>query len=217
MKMLYQTVSFVAALIALAACAQQSSTEDQTETTAAITEPADSEAINASMATADASPYSPVMAKMSQQMMSAQGANVPETFARKMLPHHAGAIDMSNILISQGGDEKFLAKARKTIEDMQKESRELERLIQAGLMGGSAAGNPFEPAMTKMQQAMMSANGASPGETWTLKMIAHHQGAVDMSEVLLKQGGDPKILENARKSADTQKKEIAGLQKMLPA
>ena len=218
MKLSFKTISITLSVAALSACSQPSSTNNQTAEAVPVEEMPMDEGAAGNMAMNDpADPYAAPMARMSEQMMAAQGAHLSETFARKMLPHHAGAIEMSNVLISQGGDEKFLAKARKTIEDMQKDSRELERLLQAGLTGGAAAGNPFEPAMTKMQQAMMSASGSTPGETWARKMIAHHQGAVDMSEIMLKQGGDPKILENARKTADMQKKEIADLQKMLPA
>lgn len=208
----------VAALAALAACSQQSSSENQTEATAATTKPGDREALDANMGTADAGPYAPVMAKMRERMMTAEGANVSETFARMMIPHHEGAIDMSEVLISQGGDERFLAKARKTSAGMRKEIATLESLLGKGLSAGTSGGpdKPFAPAMMKMEQAMMAATGSTLGETWARKMIEHHRGAIDMADIMLRQGGDPKILENARMTKDKQTKEIAELQKMLP-
>lgn len=217
MKPLHNILTAAAAIAALSACSQPSSTENQI---AEAPEPAEADLMEDNMATADAAnPYAQAEAQMNERMMTAQGANISETFARKMIPHHAGAVEMSNVLLAQGGDEKVLAKARKTAADMQKEIGSLEQMLKAGLTGGSstAPANPFGPVEAKMHQAMMAATGADPGETWTRKMIEHHRGAVDMANLILKQGGDPKILENARMTVDMQTKEIADLQKMLPA
>ena len=202
----------------LSACSQSASSDNQAAQTAATEEVVQDDMTNMAMNdTAD--PYSPAMMKMNQAMMSAEGANASETWGRKMIPHHQGAIDMSNALLEQGGDEKFLAKARKTSADMQKEIASLEGKLQAGVTAGNSTGpaNPFGPAMEKMHSAMMAAKGATPGETWARKMIPHHQGAIDMSDIILKQGGDPKILESARMTKDKQVKEIADLEKMLGA
>jgi uncharacterized protein (DUF305 family) len=202
----------------LSACSESASNDNQAAQTAATEEVVQDNMT--SMAMNDpADPHSPAMMKMHQAMMSAAGANASETWARKMIPHHQGAIDMSNALLEQGGDEKFLAEARKTSADMQKEIASLQQKLQAGVTAGGSTGpaNPFGPAMEKMHAAMMAATGATPGETWARKMIPHHQGAIDMSDIILKQGGDPKILESARMTRDMQVKEIADLQKMLGA
>ena len=136
-----------------------------------------------------------------------------------MIPHHQGAIDMSNVLLAQGGDEKFLAKARMVSADMRKEIGTLQGQLRSGLTAGTSTGpvNPFGPEMQKMDASMMSATGANAGETWARKMIAHHRGAIGMSEAVLKQGGDPKTLATARMTIDKQNKEIAELEGMLKA
>lgn len=210
----------IAALAAagLSACSESASNDNQAAQTA-VTEEVVQDNMTSMAMNNPADPHSPAMMKMHQAMMSAAGANASETWARKMIPHHQGAIDMSNALLEQGGDEKFLAKARKTSADMQKEIASLQQKLQAGVTAGGSTGpaNPFGPAMEKMHAAMMAATGATPGETWARKMIPHHQGAIDMSDIILKQGGDPKILESARMTRDMQVKEIADLQKMLGA
>jgi len=214
-KLVVATLSFVA----ISACSKPSATNDDSAAGAPVEEVALDEGMSNGMAMNPTDPYSEPMMKMNQAMMAAQGASASETWGRKMIPHHKGAIDMSNVLLAQGGDEKFLAKARKTSADMQKEIATLEQKLQAGVTAGNVTGpaNPYGPAMEKMNAAMMAAKGTTPGETWARKMIPHHQGAVDMSDVILKQGGDPKILESARMTKDKQVKEIADLQKMLGA
>ena len=201
----------------LSACSQSASTDNQATQTAATEEIVQDDMMAGNMAMNLADPYSQPMMKMNQAMMAAEGANPSETWARKMLPHHQGAVDMSEVLFAQGGDEKFLAKARKTSADMKKEIAALEQKLEAGVSSGGSNGsaNPFGPAMDRMHTDMMAASGATPGEIWARKMIAHHQGAIDMSNIVLKQGGDPKILDSARMTIDMQTKEIADLQKLL--
>lgn len=68
-----------------------------------------------------------------------------------------------------------------------------------------------------MNQPTTSAEGANASETWDRKVIPRHQGAIDASEVLPKQGGEPKISGSARMTRDRKVKEIADLRKMLGA
>jgi uncharacterized protein (DUF305 family) len=77
------------------------------------------------------------------------------------------------------------------------------------------AANPYGAAEMAMHQRMMSATGKDASETWVRKMIEHHRGAIEMSDTLIKQGGDPAIVEKARKAADMQRKEIAELQQLI--
>jgi hypothetical protein len=121
------------------------------------------------------------------------------------------------LLIGLGGEEPVLAMARKTVSDQGKEIQELERMLQAGGIGAGTTGdaNPYKQSDQTMHQRMMAATGANPSETWIRKMIEHHRGAVDMSNILIAQGGDPKVLEKARMTAQKQQKEIGELERML--
>src|SRR3546814_10880199 len=129
--------------------------------------------------------------QMHERMMAAQGANASETWVRKMIEHHRGAIDMSKVLIGLGEDAPgpVLAMARKTVSDQGKEIQELERMLQAGDIGAGTTGdaNPFKQSDQTMHERMMAATGANPSETWMRKMIEHHRGAVDMSNILIAQ------------------------------
>jgi uncharacterized protein (DUF305 family) len=64
-------------------------------------------------------------------------------------------------------------------------------------------------AMTKMHGPMMKAAMIKdPDLAFNCGMIAHHQGAIAMSEVELKMGKDEKSKEMAQMIIDAQKKEI---------
>ena len=82
------------------------------------------------------------------------------------------------------------------------------------MMFGSSEG-PFSSAEEKMHQEMKSADGSSVDELFVRKMMAHHQGAVEMSEIVLEEGSDPDVLRIARKSIDEQRKDMEELTGIL--
>lgn len=172
-------------------------------------------AVNGSVESMPSGPFSQAELQMNERMMAATGANASETWTRKMIEHHRGAVAMSQILIEQGGEPRYVEMARMGAEKQQREIGELERMLAGGISGGSGEANPFRPVEQGMHQRMMAASGANISETWARKMIAHHQGAIDMSETLIRQGGDPEVLAMARKTAEDQRREIAHLEAML--
>jgi len=74
---------------------------------------------------------------------------------------------------------------------------------------------PFHSAEKKMHQDMMSAEGSSVDETWVRKMIAHHEGGIEMSEIVLQQGTDPEVQRKARETIEEQRKDIEELNRIL--
>ena len=160
-------------------------------------------------------PFAQSEMQMNERMMAAVGANASETWARKMIEHHRGAVEMSQVLVNQGGDSRFAEMARETITKQQREIGELERMVAGGISGGSGDANPFGPIEQQMHQAMMAASGADLGETWARKMVAHHNGAIEMSELLIQQGGDPEVVAMARRAAEDQRRDRDRLEAML--
>jgi uncharacterized protein (DUF305 family) len=79
----------------------------------------------------------------------------------------------------------------------------------------ATAANPYGPAEMQMHEKMMAAMGADAGETWTRKMIEHHRGAVEMSQVALRSTQNPEVRREAQKTIDSQNREIAMLNAML--
>lgn len=77
------------------------------------------------------------------------------------------------------------------------------------------ASNPFANAEQKMSQAMMAAVGPTAGDTWVRMMIAHHQGAIDMSRIALQQNLPADVAKMAQETIDKQQKEVTDLQKLV--
>lgn len=78
-----------------------------------------------------ASLYQPSMAKMHDAMMEVQGADVSETFMRKMVEHHRGTVAMSDVLLLRRNiSSEIRRKAEKIKSDQQKESHLLERMLR---------------------------------------------------------------------------------------
>jgi len=191
--------------LALAACSGGEENTDQAAENASAS----------SMANDPNKPFGAIEMQMHERMMAATGANASETWVEKMIEHHRGAVQMSQLLIERGGEPGFVQMARMTVEKQSREIGELERVLAGGITGGSGEANPFGEVEMSMHDQMMAATGATLSETWARKMIAHHQGAVDMSEVLIGQGGNPQVLAMARRTAKDQRGEIAHLQAML--
>lgn len=70
-------------------------------------------------------------------------------------------------------------------------------------------------AMKKMNTAMMAAKGATPDITFARKMLAHHQGAMDMAQIELKYGSDAEAKRMAQQMIDDQTKSKAELEAWL--
>ncbi|MFC5387911.1 DUF305 domain-containing protein [Brevundimonas bullata] len=88
----------------------------------------------------------------------------------------------------------------------------------AGGMGAEAMAGPQTPytaSEQQMHQAMMQAHGADPQETFALKMIEHHRGAIAMSEVLMQQNPDPELRQMAEKTMTMQRQEITELEQWV--
>jgi uncharacterized protein (DUF305 family) len=88
----------------------------------------------------------------------------------------------------------------------------------AGGMGAEPMAGPQTPysqSEQRMHQAMMQAHGSNPQETFALKMIEHHRGAIAMSEVLMQQNPDPELRQMAEKTMTMQRQEITELEQWV--
>ncbi|MBJ7404299.1 MAG: DUF305 domain-containing protein [Bradyrhizobium sp.] len=78
-----------------------------------------------------------------------------------------------------------------------------------------AAMKAYMQSMEKMNADMQKGMDRDPTKAWAKMMIAHHQGAIDMSETVLKETKDPTIRKMAEKGMDEQKKEQRMLKEWL--
>lgn len=170
---------------------------------------------DANAMTADASnPFAQSEKQMNERMMAAVGTDAGDSWVRKMIEHHQGAIDMSQIVLQQNPRVDVAQMARMTIEKQGKENEELRKLVKQG-SSNPQSGEIYRPAMAQMHNAMMAAKGADISETFLRKMREHHKGAVAMSDVALQNGVTGAVRQQIQKTRDDQQKEARMVEAML--
>ena len=91
----------------------------------------------------------------------------------------------------------------------------------AGHAGHAKAGptpgdQAFAASEAEMHEKMAAASGQTVDQAYVAKMIAHHEGAVAMAEVALRDSRDPEIRRMAQSVVDTQTREIAEMKAWAP-
>jgi uncharacterized protein (DUF305 family) len=171
--------------------------------------------VAAANATAEAAtPYTEAEQRMSQAMMSAVGSDVGDNWARKMIVHHEGAIQMSEIALQQNPRPDVAEMARMTVEKQRKEIGDIRKLLKEGSPDQRSA-ELYRPAMMDMHQKMQAATGADVSETFMRKMLEHHRGGVAMSDVALQNGVSGALRQQVQKTRDDQQKDAQMIEAML--
>ncbi|WP_192823876.1 DUF305 domain-containing protein [Rufibacter sp. LB8] len=142
-------------------------------------------------------------------------------FARMMIMHHQGAIDMSNEELNTGDDATIRAMAQKIKEEQQKEIAELQAFITSY--------QPDQPADNTFNMELMSSMEKSgkqsdlqvlTGDTdqdFAQLMSVHHQSAIENSRSVMEHGTSAEIKEMAHMMINAQMAEIQELQEWLLA
>lgn len=83
--------------------------------------------------------------------------------------------------------------------------------------GAPTAGDrAFAASEASMHEKMAAASGETVDQAYIAKMIAHHEGAVEMAEVALRDSRDPEIRRMAQAVVDAQTREIAEMRAWRP-
>lgn len=175
-------------------------------------QPAEDTAPNAAM-TMDG-PYAESEMAMDKAMRDAVGVDDADTWVKKMIAHHEGAINMSRIALGLEPTANVAKTAQMTIEKQGAEIEALKALARNGA-ANSASARLYEAAMTEMHSDMMAASGATPSETYLTKMLAHHRGAVAMSDIALASGATGAVRAQIEQTRAKQLEEIALVEAML--
>ena len=169
--------------------------------------------------------YTKSMTSMNNEMMVGMGYNDPDTaFAKGMLGHHRGAVDMAKIELKYGTDETMRKLAQDIIDSQQ---------IEIDLMNKWLASHPDAPKPKPNTEAMQEAYAkgmntmhsdmmlgiAEPDADMAFArgMLPHHIGAVDMAKVQLQYGTDEEMRKLAQDIIDAQQPEIALMQNWITA
>ena len=156
----------------------------------------------------------PVESKMGDQMTAAVGGDAGDNWVRKMIAHHQGAIDMSKIALDRKPTPEVAQMAKMTIDKQGHEIEDLKKLKGQGAPDQKSA-DLYKPAMMEMQRAMMAKQGATGSETYLRKMLAHHEGAIAMSDVALKNGVTGAVKLQVEKTKAAQQMEANTVKSMI--
>lgn len=167
--------------------------------------------------------YTKSMTDMHNEMMVGMAYNDPDTaFAKSMLGHHHGAVDMAKIELKYGTDETMRKLAKDIIDSQQ---------LEIDIINKWLASHPDAPKPKPNTQAMQQAYTAGmqamhddmmtgianpvPDMAFARGMLPHHRGAVDMAMVQLQYGTDKEMLKLAQDIIDAQQPEIIWLQEWI--
>ena len=155
-----------------------------------------------------------MMSSMQPTMHKMQGMNMTGDFdvdfANMMIEHHQGALDMAQMEISGGKDEKMKAMAQKILTDQKKEQQEVRDFVsgykRSGMKHGEGAlQKSTSSAMDQMKSMPMSGD---MDKDFATMMIHHHEHGVSMAKMEVKNGMSSKLKQMAQKMITKQNQEI---------
>ncbi|MDN3440234.1 DUF305 domain-containing protein [Psychrobacter sp. APC 3279] len=169
--------------------------------------------------------YTRSMTRMHDEMMIGMGYNDPDTaFAKGMLGHHRGAVEMAKIELKYVTDEAMRQLAQDVITAQQAEIDVLNKWLASH----PDAAKP-KPNTVAMQQAyaknMENMHGEMtlgvadpvPDMAFARGMLPHHIAAVDMAKVQLEYGTDEEMRQLAQDVIDNQQTEIDMMRNWIAA
>lgn len=142
------------------------------------------------------------------------------TFAQQMIMHHQQAVEMSKLTEGRTVNPAVLDLA-KNIETAQQPEIDtftewLKNWNQPTMPGGhDPAGHMPGMVDTPVLDRMKTLNGEVFDQLWLQSMIAHHQGAIAMSNAELSGGQYPAAKQLAQQIIDNQQPEIDTMQGLL--
>lgn len=146
-------------------------------------------------------------------------------FAQMMIVHHEGAVEMADLAVEKAGSEEVRTLAEGISAAQGPEIEQMTSWLEAWGEDAATAGGTGHMEHGGMDMEGMSQeeamgeleglSGADFDRRFLELMIAHHQGAVEMSETELSDGENPQALELAQKIIDDQEAEIAEMEQML--
>ena len=166
--------------------------------------------------------YMDSMNDMHEDMMESMQANDADVaFAKGMLPHHEGAVDMAEIQLKYGKDDTMRKLAEDVIAAQEAEIKQMEDWLEANPDTEEQPNTiemrqAYDASMQSMHDDMMQGILSEDADMAFAKgMLPHHEGAVAMAEVQLKYGKNEEMRKLAQEIIDAQKAEIDLMQNWI--
>lgn len=161
------------------------------------------------------------MHAMMTRMDAMPKTNDPEIdFAKMMVMHHQGAINMANVELQDGKNDSLKRTAQKIINEQQAEIQEFNTILATLTVDNS------DPAFTMEQMDNMMKMGKTADvqlitgdidNDFATLMIIHHQSAIDNASAYLHHGNNTQLKAMANNIVSTQNMEIEELSSWLIA
>jgi uncharacterized protein (DUF305 family) len=156
------------------------------------------------------------------QVESASGVNTSDfsgvdiMFAQMMIPHHQQAIDMSSLAVSRALSPEVKALASKISAEQGPEIEQMRSWLKAA---NAATEMGHQMSMDGMLsdaelERLTNASGEEFDQLFILGMIAHHEGAIEMAQMVV-DSKNPEARELGTTVIKIQTLEIAELKALL--
>jgi uncharacterized protein (DUF305 family) len=127
---------------------------------------------------------------------SAYSAN-DQRFAAMMIPHHEQAIVMSELALTKSSNAEILALAQEIRDAQSPEIEQMKTWVDSHM--GSHAGHVMDGMLSDEEmQELSDASGANFDRLFLVGMIKHHEGAIEMAEMVVNsENNEVSLLANA--------------------
>jgi uncharacterized protein (DUF305 family) len=140
-------------------------------------------------------------------------------FTQGMIPHHAQAVEMSDMMLKkQGMDARITALATKIKAAQAPEIEQMTGWLTTwNEPTQMAAGHGMGDGMMGDDdlKALDTAQGAEAAKLFLTRMIAHHEGAVTMAQTEISEGRNPDAIQLSNAIVTSQTAEIKEMQDLL--
>lgn len=139
-------------------------------------------------------------------------------FAQAMIPHHAQAVEMSDMMLKKQGIDARVTALATRIKAAQ--APEIEKMT--GWLKGwnEPTQAPGGHSMTGMMSGddltkLDAAQGAEAAKLFLTQMVAHHEGAVEMANYEVRTGKSAEAIQLGKAIAAAQESEIKEIKELL--
>ncbi|GAC58914.1 hypothetical protein GOHSU_59_00070 [Gordonia hirsuta DSM 44140 = NBRC 16056] len=161
-------------------------------------------------------PHSPASGSPTSVAPQVNSADVD--FAAMMIPHHAQAVEMADLVPTRTQNAWLIEFAAKVKAAQQPEIDQMSQALQSWdqPLPDLTVHHDMDGMMTPEQMThLASLSGEAFDREWITMMIAHHEGAVSMARTELAQGQNPQMRTLAQQIIDSQQAEITEMREHL--
>ncbi len=151
---------------------------------------------------------------------SASHNDADVAFVTDMIPHHTQAVEMSALAADRAASPQVKALAAQISGAQEPEIAQMQAFLKdwGRPAAPTAVSMPMSGMMTGGQmQQLTTSSGAAFDRLFLQEMTQHHNGAVDMAGVELRDGASADAKALAQKIIDAQRAEIATMGSLLAA